>query len=478
MPITLILLAVPFSLGASIKADEPPDPTPAEAEAALHAAVTFFTEQVASHGAYVWRTSSDLADRRGEGVASPTMAWVQPPGTPSVGEALLDAYLDTDDPLLLDAALAAAHALCLGQMHSGGWYYSIEFDPAERPAFDYRDNPDRPAKPSRSRRMTTLDDDTTQASLRFLIRMDEALDFADPRIHDAARYGLDALIAAQHPNGAWYVWWESFPQPLSEDDYPILPASYPETWPREWPNTWQGRYVTNDDLMPDVIDTLLLAHRTYDDPRYLSAARRAGDFLILAQMPDPQPAWAQQYNVAMHPEWSRKFEPPAISGGESQGILQALMRLARASGDPKYLEPIPKALDYLRRSRLPDGRLARFYELRTNRPLYFTNDYRLTYSSDDMPTHYGFIVGSRLDRIASDYDRLRKAPDLRPAPPGPSSPILTPALSRSARDVIDALDDRGAWVDRSEKGAATIQSATFSRNLRVLSRFLAAAKDR
>ncbi|WP_169974200.1 pectate lyase [Tautonia rosea] len=471
-------LWVALTIGQVVSASDRPDPTPAEAEAALHAAVSFFTEKVASHGAYVWRVSSDLTDRRGEGIASPTMAWVQPPGTPSVGEALLDAYLDTDDPLLLDAALDAAHALCLGQMNSGGWFYSIEFDPAKRPAFDYRDNPDRPAKASRSQRMTTLDDDTTQASLRFLIRMDETLDFADPRIHDAVRYGLDALLAAQHPNGGWYVWWDSFPKPLSEDDYPILPACYPETWLREWPNTWLGRYVTNDNLMPDVIETLLLAHRTYDDPRYLTAARRAGDFLILAQMPDPQPAWAQQYNVAMHPEWSRKFEPPAISGGESQGILQVLMRLYRASGDPKYLEPIPKALDYLRRSQLPDGRLARFYELRTNRPLYFTRDYQLTYSSDDMPTHYGFIVPSRLDRIASEYDRLREQPAPRRSSPESISPKLTPTLSRSARAVIDALDDRGAWLDLTEKGTPIIQSATFSENIRVLSRYLAASKAR
>jgi hypothetical protein len=33
-------------------------------------------------------------------------------------------------------------------------------------------------------------------------------------------------------------------------------------------------------------------------------------------------------------------------------------------------EAIPAALDWLQRWALPDGRLARYYELRTNRPLY------------------------------------------------------------------------------------------------------------
>ncbi len=92
----------------------------------------------------------------------------------------------------------------------------------------------------------------------------------------------------------------------------------------------------------------------------------------------------------MQPAWARKFEPPSVTGGESQGVMRILLRLYAETGDKKYLEPIPRALDYLRRSRLSDGRLARFYELKTNKPLYFTKQYELTYSDADMPTHYGF----------------------------------------------------------------------------------------
>src|SRR4029077_9180464 len=105
--------------------------------------------------------------------------------------------------------------------------------------------------------------------------------------------------------------------------------------------------------------------------RYRAAAERGGAFLILAQMPEPQPAWAQQYDRKMHPVWDRKFEPPAITGLESQDALETLLLLHRKTGDRKYLAPIPRALDYLKKSRLPDGRIARFYELKTNRPFYF-----------------------------------------------------------------------------------------------------------
>ena len=99
--------------------------------------------------------------------------------------------------------------------------------------------------------------------------------------------------------------------------------------------------------------------------------KQGGDFLLLAQMPDPQPAWAQQYNADMQPVWSRQFEPTAISGRESQAAMWALLKLATATGDKKYLAPVAKAITYLRTVLLPGNKLARFYELNTNKPLYF-----------------------------------------------------------------------------------------------------------
>src|SRR5690606_7695752 len=110
-------------------------------------------------------------------------------------------------------------------------------------------------------------------------------------------------------------------------------------------------YVLNDDLMPDVVALLLLAYDTYGDQRYLDAVKRAGDFLILAQLPEPQPAWGQQYNNKMQPTWARKFEPPAVTGGESQGVIATLMQIYRRTRERKYLEPIPRALAYLQKSR-------------------------------------------------------------------------------------------------------------------------------
>ena len=96
-------------------------------------------------------------------------------------------------------------------------------------------------------------------------------------------------------------------------------------------------------------------------------------------MPDPQPGWAQQYNYDMVPIWARKFEPPAITAWEAQDVMETLIKISHHTGDKKYLEPIPRALAYYKKCLLPDGRVARYYELKTNKPLYMDQNYKLTY---------------------------------------------------------------------------------------------------
>src|SRR5690606_24052674 len=148
-----------------------------------------------------------------------------------------------------------------------------------------------------------------------------------------------------------------------------------------------------------------------------------------------------------------------------------------------------RALDYYRRSLLDDGRLARFYELKTHRPLYFTRDYKLSDRDDDMPTHYVFKVRSRLDRTERDYLRLAAlaADELKPrtatAPRRPGR--MSDGLREEAQRVIRSLDERGAWVERGsmryhkdDETTQVITSETFVRNLRMLAEFLSAAARR
>lgn len=453
----------------------------------LRRAVGFFVEKVSTEGGYLWRYSEDLAKREGEGKAAETVVWVQPPGTPTVGAALLQVFRDTQDAYYLEAARRAGVCLARGQLKSGGWDYRIEFDPRRRGDYAYRLDP---APGKQNRNLSTLDDNNTQAALRFLMDLDEVLKFGDATIHAAVQYGLAGLLVAQYPNGAWP---QRFEGPPEQDAGPAKKAGYPETWSRTYPKPkYYVNYTFNDDVMGDTVNTLLDAARIYGEPRYRQAAARSGDFIILAQMPEPQPGWAQQYDQDMHPVWARKFEPPSITGGESQDAIRTLLRIYVETGDRKYLEPIPRALAYYRRSLLPDGRLARFYELKTNRPLYFTRqDYQLTYSDADMPTHYAFKIGNWLPSVESAYERIagmdrQKLAAERAARTGKRSGRANRANEQRVGQVLAALDAGGRWIDDAPleyQGAddttrRTISTETFCRNVRTLSAYLASDRGR
>lgn len=443
--------------------------------AAMQQATRYYHEKVAVHGGYVYHYSLDLRDRRGEGKASPTEIWVQPPGTPTVGMACLRAWEATGDKLFLDAAVDAARALVYGQLESGAWTASIDFEPNGAKADRYRHGKGR----AKGKNYSTLDDDKSQAAMRLMMQVDQALEFKDAEIHDSAMVALESLLKAQFPNGGFPQGWRA---PVSP--HPIVRASYPSyDWRTEnRVKDYWDLYTLNDGLAGTVAETLEQAYQIYGDQRFRDSLLKLGDFLILAQMPEPQPAWAQQYTFEMHPAWARKFEPPAVVGHESEDAMATLFFIFEKSGDEKYLQPVPAALAWLKRSLLPDGRMARFYELRTNRPLYMTRDtYELTWDDGNLPTHYGFQGKSRVEALEQQYLQLKQSG------PVPKKGSSLNALARDAERIISELDAEGRWIaDKNDRplgaqptaGPADqmLSSRLFSRQLERLSEYLNAAK--
>jgi hypothetical protein len=463
-----------------------------QARAALRKAVEFYRTRVATEGGYHFAYAEDLSYGRSEMSEGPTRVEIQREGTPLVGLAYLDAHAATGDAYYLDAARDVARALVKGQYCSGGWDYYIEFDPSKRAQFPYRadggcasraaTNPERP---------TTLDDNVTQAAVRVLMRVDRELGFKDAPIHQAARFALDSLVKAQYPNGAWPQRYSQFPAPA---DFPVRRASYAASWERKWPGaSYYTHYTFNDNSIVDAMDAMLEAARIYNEPRYLASAEKGGEFILLAQMPEPQPGWAQQYDRDMHPAWARQFEPPSITGGESQSALRALLLLYRETGNRKYLEPLPRALAYYKRSMLPEVAnpseirrrtcpaktpcVARFYELQTNRPLYITkgtrvtaagqgvvnvDGYELSYSDASVITHYAVLTsGAGFEAIErelnavqkGDAASLRRPERLRGLSPWAEARAAgTAADPARVRAAIDALDARGAWIEEGTIG--------------------------
>ncbi len=501
-----ICLASSFSICGAAE----PEPTVAEVTAAMKKAATFFREKVALRGGYVYYYSPDLNERWGEGKATATQIWVQPPGTPAVGEAYLEAYAMTLDKFYLDAALEAALALRDGQLQSGGWANKIDFDRTSKECGLFRNGQGN----SKGRNYSTLDDNATQSAIVFLnrcfyqslpkpikflsIRRGPKMTAAERRdlhkaefkaaqeekakakqhrldedpqqtaVWDSLDFANKKLLDAQFPNGG-------FPQVFSgpAPDIQPVPATYPtydwRTEQRE--KEYWNLYTLNDGLCGKVADVLI-------ETGEMNALKKLGNFLILAQMPDPQPAWAQQYNFHMHPAWARKFEPPAIAGSESEDAIETLMKIAVVTGDDKYSKPIPAALAYLKKSELADGQLARFYELKTNKPLYFNSKYELTFSDEDLPTHYGFKKKSSVDRLEKRYQKLLTEglveDDAVPKPP----------KDAEVAKILAALDDRGRWIStyngesltgqpKFKPGTKYIASNVFSENLQKLSLWLA-----
>jgi PelA/Pel-15E family pectate lyase len=457
--------AIVLLFGAGDLAAQAPADLRTQARAALDRAVAHHRDKVARHGGYVYYTSVDLKDRWGEGKADEHTIFVQPPGTPTIGEAYLEAFAATANRPFLDAARETAAALVYGQLQSGGWTQTIHFAKADRMG-KYRNG--RGGNWNNS----SLDDGQTQAALVFLMKADKALGFQEPSIHEAAKYGLEAILKAQFPNGAFPQVWNK-----PAESKPILNAKLPDyDWKTEGrvKNYWDF-YTLNDGLAGTVLDVLVAAHAIYGEDRCKAAAAKLGDFLVAAQLPDPQPGWCQQYNFDMVPVWARKFEPPAVSGWESQDAMDALIRIARFTGDAKYLEPIPKSLAYFRKSLLPDGRVARFYELKTNKPLYMDAAYRLTYDDAAAPSHYGWKQPARFDAIEKRYEAAKRKEPIAAGKRIPSQ--------EEARTVIAALDAEGRWVSTysGEKlvgqpkfadGFRYLSSEVFAKNLTTLATFI------
>ena len=475
------------------------DPLTQSVIVTMQKAAHYFRNEVATNGGYLFNYKTDFSMREGEEIASPTMIWVQPPGTPAVGLAFLEAYNVTGDTLFLNGAISAAHALVWGQLASGGWDYRIDFDPVLSKRWHYRRDVEKGDMVSNNRRnQSTLDDNTTQCALQLLMKVDKTLNFKDTEIHRAVMYGLDALLKVQYPNGAWP---QRFTAPPDPKKFPVIKAHYPDSWSREYTGIqYQNYYTFNDNAMSDVIETMVEANKIYGDKRYLDAAKHCGDFIILAQMPEPQPAWAQQYNENMEPAWARKFEPPSITGGETFSVLRTLLYLYLETGELRFLEPVPKALKWAENSLLPDKRLARFYELKTNRPLYFNasrqysnlpepafpelKDYTLIYDDSDLPNHYSFKVsGAPIAVIRSQYDRIIKEGRETMLAERDRIPNVDPD---QIREIINRLDDKGRWVEKGRlKTTDTrnpyiesdiISCGTFVRNLYLLSTYIKSQK--
>ena len=232
------------------------------------------------------------------------------------------------------------------------------------------------------------------------------------------------------------------------------------------------------------------AVRYYDTPEYRQSLKRVGRFLMISQLPPPQPGWAQQYNAYLQPAWARDFEPPAVCPAVTVNNLVTLMDLYELTRQSLYLKPIPDALRWLEQMRMPNGLWARFVELGTGKALYYDRDRIRVDSTADLHierrTGYGYEndLSERIEQVQQRFDSIRnKETDSPPHDSGKAWQQMIPTV----RAIMEAQDEQGRWItknDRYKRHTRSIRwngeyetrdrisSAVFNRNIRLLCRFL------
>ncbi|MDP1904054.1 MAG: pectate lyase [Pseudomonadota bacterium] len=383
---------------------------------------TKYLVSISTKGGYLWNYSTDLSLRAGELEAEPGQIWVQKPGTPIVGHVFLNAFKATGNAIHLDAARSAARVLADNQLESGGWFHYIETDETKRLRFHFKQNNNSKHTSSGKRINTSsYDDENTQNVLLFFIDYCDTvkgiMDNRDISICDAANYGLSKLLQAQYPNGAWPQKWNGINHEASS--YPISRANRPDNYPRKHVKSkYQAAYTLNDGSHESIINVLACAWLSTGEVKYKNASIKAGDFLLRAQMPSPQPIWAQQYNQNMEPTWARPFEPPAVTSAESVSALRALLTVYSLTHDKKYLEAIDRAVTWFDSSKISDKTWSRFYELNTNIPIYGDHDGNIHYHINEISNerrhgyqwsgNFGydkFIATLAVNRSPESYDK-------------------------------------------------------------------------
>ena len=102
-----------------------------------------------------------------------------------------------------------------------------------------------------------------------------------------------------------------------------------------------------------------------------------------------------------------------------------------------------------------------------------------------MPTHYGFIVTSKLDSLEKEFNKLRETPTEQLWPSERDRQVKRSAkFDKEVEGIIDGLDSRGAWVESGrlryhgddDPTTKVIRSETFSKNIQSLADWLAAGK--
>ncbi len=442
----------------------------------MRAATAFMMDEVSYNGGFVWSYLPDLSRQWGEMEAKRTMVWIQPPGTPSVGHLLLDAYHATGDEYYYEQAKRVANALIWGQLECGGWNYCFDFAGENSLKEWYRTVGAAGWRLEEFRHYygnATYDDGGTMEAATFLLRM--YVEKYDPAYRPALEKVIKFALESQYPVGGW-----------------------PQRYPLRYDHPFQGQadyssFITlNDDVMPDIIDFLTQCYQSLGMQDLKEPIMRAMYLMITLQQGAPYAGWADQYTVDdLKPAHARSYEPCSVNTGTTMRMISLMLDYYKLTADTRFLAGIPAAIDFLEAQRLSDemveasGRagqrridrpgtfiVPRFVEPETGKPLFVhregSNTANGRYYIDQNPAatiaHYSSFAGVNPESLRERYEQVKALPREELAK---DSPFLNNELvplrkyytrvrtrggavnglsDSEVQKIIGSLDARGCWL--------------------------------
>ncbi|MBR5464784.1 MAG: pectate lyase [Alistipes sp.] len=473
---TAILVA---TLGVIFTATAKPKQSPDdEVRNAMRRATEFMMEKASYKGGFVWNYLPDFSRQWGEMEAKRTMVWIQPPGTPSVGHLLLDAYHCTGDEYYYEQAKRVANALIWGQLPCGGWNYVFDFA-GENSLKEWYSTVGKAGWRLEEFQHyygnATYDDGGTMEAASFLLRM--YVEKNDPTYRPALDKVIQFVLESQYPIGGW-----------------------PQRYPLRHDHPFQGRadyssFITlNDDVIPGVIEFLTQCYQALGMQNLKEPILRAMYLIPTLQQGAPYAGWADQYTVEdLKPAHARSYEPRAINTSTTAEMVHRLMEYYKLTADSRFLIGIPAAIEYLETLALPEDIIkrggfaarrrfdpnsesftaARFIHPETGEPQFVhregSNVYNGRYFYDQNPegtlAHYGSFTSVNPKALREAYEAVKQLPKEELAKESPflnmglvplkkyytrvrqawGIPIQKPTEERM-RKLISEMTEEGYWL--------------------------------
>lgn len=434
----------------------------------MKTATTFLMDNATYKGGFVWNYLPDFSRQWGELEAYRTMAWVQPPGTPSVGHLLLDAYHATGDEYYYESAKTVANALIWGQLPCGGWNYMFDFAGENSLKQWYGTIGKQGWRLEEFQHYygnATFDDAGTIHAAKFLLRM--YVEKNDPMFRPAVEKAVRFVLESQYPIGGW-------PQ-----RYPLM-----HDHPFRGKEDYSSFITLNDDVSIENIEFLLQCYQAMGLQDIKEPIIRAMNMLIVLQQGEPYAGWADQYTVRdLKPAHARSYEPRAINTTTTAQMIYQMMDYYRLTGETKFIAGIPAAIRFLESMKLPESELERygrkgrdgfdafvprFIDPDTGKPLYVHRKgsnvvngcYYIDQDISNTIAHYGSGGFLNIARMKEAYEEIKKTPveELTKGSPLLSNacipleeyytrkPFHTQHLDKDVTELIKDLTKEGYWL--------------------------------